>query len=448
MANGIYLRKYGVEATIDFELFEVDGVDFRVDAAHAAGDSVVMKDEGAEASTSNGFTDEGTGYSLVLTATEMQAARVVVHLADLTATKVWLDKTLIIETYGNASAQHAFDLDTASQVVASVTGAVGSVTGAVGSVTGAVGSVTGHTNQTADHAAAIATIDTEVGAIQTDLDNGTDGLGAIKTAVDGAATPAEVATALTDIHLDHLLAVDYDPASKPGTSTALLNELVEDDSGVSRYTVNALENAPSGTGASAATIADAVWDEDIIAAHNTSDTAGKIVGDNINAPLDTIDTVVDAIKLITDALPDSGALTSLAQASALSTHDGKLDTVDTVVDRIEVDTQDLQTQIGTAGAGLTNITLANDLSAAMKTSVQTAVDAAIDTAISELGVAAPTATPTLRTGLMLLYMGLRNKLVVQTSGTDAIELYNNAGTKIAAKTITDDGSDYTEAEMA
>ncbi len=45
-------------------------------------------------------------------------------------------------------------------------------------------------------------------------------------------------------------------------------------------------------------------------------------------------------------------------------------------------------------------------------------------------------------------MGLRNKLVVQTSGTDAIEIYNNAGTKIAAKAITDDGSDYTEAEMA
>ena len=76
------------------------------------------------------------------------------------------------------------------------------------------------------------------------------------------------------------------------------------------------------------------------------------------------------------------------------------------------------------------------------------VNAALDTAISELGVAAPTATPTLRTGLMLLYMALRNKLVVQTSGTDAIEIYNNAGTKIASKAISDDGLDYTEDEMA
>lgn len=60
-----------------------------------------------------------------------------------------------------------------------------------------------------------------------------------------AATPAEVATALTDIHLDHLLAADYDPALKPGAATALLNELIESDGGVSRYTANALEQAPS-----------------------------------------------------------------------------------------------------------------------------------------------------------------------------------------------------------
>jgi len=107
----LYLRKYGAEATIDFQLFEADGVDFRVDAVHASGDTAIMKDEGAEANTSNGFTDEGNGYSIVLTATEMQAARIVVYVIDQTATKVWLDTALVIETYGHASAQHAMDLD-------------------------------------------------------------------------------------------------------------------------------------------------------------------------------------------------------------------------------------------------------------------------------------------------------------------------------------------------
>jgi hypothetical protein len=81
------------------------------------------------------------------------------------------------------------------------------------------------------------------------------------------------------------------------------------------------------------------------------------------------------------------------------------------------------------------------------TNINAEVDTALDTAISELGVGAPTATPTIRTGIMLMYHALRNKLVVQTSGTDALEIYDNAGTLIAKKLITDDGSDYTEAEM-
>lgn len=108
-----FLRKYGEVTTINFELFEIDGVDLRVDAAHVAGDTTIMQNEGAEANTANGFIDEGQGYSIVLTATEMQAARISVYLVDQSATKAWLDRVLIIETYGNAAAQHAFDLDRA-----------------------------------------------------------------------------------------------------------------------------------------------------------------------------------------------------------------------------------------------------------------------------------------------------------------------------------------------
>lgn len=61
-----------------------------------------------------------------------------------------------------------------------------------------------------------------------------------------AEVQSEVQDAIEVNHLDHLLAADYDPASKPGTATALLNELVENDGGVSRFTANALEQAPSG----------------------------------------------------------------------------------------------------------------------------------------------------------------------------------------------------------
>lgn len=78
-----------------------------------------------------------------------------------------------------------------------------------------------------------------------------------------AEAQSECNDALVANHLDHLLAVDYDPASKPGTATALLNELVESDAGVSRFTANALENVwlitidePAGVFAWSGTYAD------------------------------------------------------------------------------------------------------------------------------------------------------------------------------------------------
>lgn len=108
-----FSRKYGVQTTLHFVLYEVDGVDFRVDAVDAGSDCNIMKDEGAETTCVNDFVDRGTGYSLVVTATEMEAAEILIYVVD-SATKVWLDEPLKIETYGNASAMHAFDLDTAS----------------------------------------------------------------------------------------------------------------------------------------------------------------------------------------------------------------------------------------------------------------------------------------------------------------------------------------------
>ena len=201
-------------------------------------------------------------------------------------------------------------------------------------------------------------------------------------------------TALADIHLDHLLAADYDPASKPGTATALFNELIESDGGVSRFTVNALEQGPSGSGGDAteakqdqiiaAVITNAAGTDvaaDIIAIKaetativadtnelQTDDVPGLISALNnistadvnaqcdlsladydaptkaemdsafsttdakIDAVDDYIDTEIAAIKTVTDAIPDSGTMSSIATASALTTVSGKIDTIDTVVD--------------------------------------------------------------------------------------------------------------------
>lgn len=122
MSQGPFLRKYGVQTTVDFDLFEVDGVDFHITAVHSTGDTKVMKDEADENDTANAFVDEGQSYSIVLTAAEMQAARVKILIVDLTATKAWLDTSLTIETYGNSSAEHEFDLDSATVDVGKIGG--------------------------------------------------------------------------------------------------------------------------------------------------------------------------------------------------------------------------------------------------------------------------------------------------------------------------------------
>lgn len=108
-----------------------------------------------------------------------------------------------------------------------------------------------------------------------------------------AEVNAQVDTALEDIHLDHLFAVDYNPGSKPGTSTALLNELVESDSGVSRFTANALEQGPSGGGGTPPTV------------------------EEIRAEIDTNSVELAAIKGFVDDIGSAGAgLTNLPWNSA------------------------------------------------------------------------------------------------------------------------------------
>ena len=110
------LRKYGVETTFLFPLVDFGATNFEsTPVTYAAGDTQISKDEGDFANTSNGFASVGIVaygiYSITLTATEMQAARLVLTIIDQSGTKEWEDQAILIETYGNASSQHEFDLD-------------------------------------------------------------------------------------------------------------------------------------------------------------------------------------------------------------------------------------------------------------------------------------------------------------------------------------------------
>ena len=134
-----------------------------------------------------------------------------------------------------------------------------------------VNTLDGHTAQTGDNyarlgapagasiAADIATVDGVVDGIQTDLDNATDGLGALKALIDTVDGVVDAIKAVTD----NL------PDSGALTSIAQASDL--------------------------ATVAS-----------------------YIDTEIGTIDGVVDAIKAVTDNLPDSGALTSLLPAAVIT----------------------------------------------------------------------------------------------------------------------------------
>ncbi len=110
-------REYGVETRIPFTLYEADGINLRTDAVYVLGDVKISKDEGSPQDTDNGFVAINGKYYIILTATEMQAARISLTIIDQDSTKLWLDIGKDIETYGNASAQHAFNLNSASVAV-------------------------------------------------------------------------------------------------------------------------------------------------------------------------------------------------------------------------------------------------------------------------------------------------------------------------------------------
>jgi len=67
-----------------------------------------------------------------------------------------------------------------------------------------------------------------------------------------------------------------------------------------------------------------------------------------------------------------------------------------------------------------------------------------DVTLAELAQAQPSATPTLRDALMLLYMALRNE--TETDAT-LLEIKNDAGTVICKATLSDDAVDFVRAKL-
>ena len=109
------LAKYGTQTTFRFPVVKRGVVDLAAsgDWTPATGDTKISKDGGNVANTSNNPSAVGgTGsvlWSITLTAAELQAAEVVIQIVD-SATKAIEDQTLVIYTYGHASAKIQADL--------------------------------------------------------------------------------------------------------------------------------------------------------------------------------------------------------------------------------------------------------------------------------------------------------------------------------------------------
>ena len=284
-------------------------------------------------------------------------------------------------------------------------------------------------------------------AAAVDLANATDGLGAIKdettlivadTGTDGVVLAAN---AITEAKIaDNAIATEH-----IATGAISADSLAADTITAAKVAADVHAEA-----------ADAVWDE-ALSGHTTVGSTAKavadietdataILGDTNELQLDDVPGLIATVTTDLDDIKGTSFIKDTHSLIDIETYVDILDDATSGNAKIATDVAATLVDtavIGAAGAGLTDL---GGMATAMKAEILVEANAALDTAISELGVAAPAITPTVRTALMLMYMALRNKLVVQTSGTDALEIHNDAGTKITQKLLTDDGSDYTEAK--
>jgi hypothetical protein len=93
----VWLAKYGVAKVFPFKLYNADGT-LDVDEADGGTEVSLSCDQGAETTATNDFVDEGTTYSISLTAAELQCQTVVVVIAATTT------EAFFIQTFGHASA--------------------------------------------------------------------------------------------------------------------------------------------------------------------------------------------------------------------------------------------------------------------------------------------------------------------------------------------------------
>ena len=175
-------------------------------------------------------------------------------------------------------------------------------------------------------AAALTTVDTVVDAIKVVTD-----------ALPNSGALSDLATAASQTSISSAISAlnDFDPAA---------------DTVANVTTVGSVTSAVTTSNASDVTAIKAVTD-------NLPDS-GALTSIATASSLSTVDTVVDGIKSVTDNLPDSGALTSLATAASIS----GLNDFDPATDEVTVATNNDKTGYSISGVKQTLDSL-NDIQA-------------------------------------------------------------------------------------
>lgn len=288
---------------------------------------------------------------------------------------------------------------------------------------------------------AAANLDTQLGDIPTNAELAT-ALGTADDAVlaaiaalnnlSAATVRTQCDDALVAIHLDHLLAATYDPASKPGSADALLNELVESDAGVARFTANALEQAPTGGSApTASAIADEVQTRTIagvtLVATTTNLTNLPTIPNNwltaaglasdavteIQSGLATSSAVSTLQTSVNDVPTNAELATALDPLPTAAEIRAEIDSNSTQLAAIVADTNELQTDLANGG----RVDLLID---GIKAKTDNLPSDPADQSLVESAIT--TATSGLATASALTTVGNNVAAILADTGTDGVVL--------------------------
>lgn len=144
--------------------------------------------------------------------------------------------------------------------------------------------------------------------------------------------------------------------------------------------------------------------------------------------------LTDTLTTYTGNTPQTGDVFPLASTEIAD--------IKAKTDNLPSDPADQSLIIAATDAIIAAIAALNNLSAAAVNAE--VVDVLRTDTVAELA-AIPAASPNLHAMLQLVYMALRNKIDVTAT---AKEIHNDAGTVLATKTLSDDGTTYSETKMA